>query len=258
MTTTGTSMVTTGVAVVTGAGSGLGRSIARSLLAAGWQVGVAGRREDALRETLAAARAPAQSGLAVATDVTVPESVAGLFEAVRQRWGRLDLLVNNAGVFGPAGAADELPWADWQRSVNTNLTGAFLCAQHAVRLMKAQTPRGGRIINNGSISAHVPRPRSIAYTATKHAITGLTKSLALDGREFDIACGQIDIGNAATEMTEAMSRGVAQANGTLAPEPTFEAQHVADAVLYMAGLPLDANVQFLTMTATKMPFIGRG
>jgi NAD(P)-dependent dehydrogenase (short-subunit alcohol dehydrogenase family) len=250
-------MATTGVAVVTGAGSGLGRSIARSLLASGWQVGAAGRREDALHETLAAT-APAQSGLAVATDVTVPESVAGLFDAVHHRWGRIDLLVNNAGVFGPAGAADELSWSDWQQAVNTNLTGAFLCAQHAVRLMKAQTPRGGRIINNGSISAHVPRPRSIAYTATKHAVTGLTKSLALDGREFDIACGQIDIGNAATEMTQAMSCGVPQASGTLAPEPTFDAQHVADAVLYMAGLPLDANVQFLTITATKMPFIGRG
>ncbi|HUZ24672.1 MAG TPA: SDR family oxidoreductase [Streptosporangiaceae bacterium] len=251
-------MATTGVAVVTGAGSGLGRGIARALLASGWRVGVAGRREDALRETLAASGAPAQSGLAVATDVTVPESVARLFEAVHRRWGRLDLLVNNAGVFGPAGAADELSWPDWQQSVDTNLTGAFLCAQHAVRLMKAQTPRGGRIINNGSISAHAPRPRSIAYTATKHAVTGLTKSLALDGREFDIACGQIDIGNAATEMTQAMSRGVPQANGTLAPEPTFDARHVVDAVLYMAGLPLDANVQFLTITATKMPFIGRG
>jgi NAD(P)-dependent dehydrogenase (short-subunit alcohol dehydrogenase family) len=251
-------MAATGVAVVTGAGSGLGRCIARSLLTAGWRVAVAGRREDALHETLAATRAPAQSGRAVVTDVTVPESVAGLFEAVRHRWGRLDLLVNNAGVFGPAGAADELAWADWQQAVSTNLSGAFLCAQHAVRLMKAQDPRGGRIINNGSISAHVPRPRSIAYTATKHAITGLTKSLALDGREFDIACGQIDIGNAATDMTRAMSSGVAQANGTMAPEPTFDAQHVADAVLYMAGLPLDANVQFLTITATKMPFIGRG
>ena len=251
-------MATTGVAVVTGAGSGLGRVISRSLLAGGWQVGVAGRRNDALLETLAATDAPAQSGLPVATDVTVPAAVAALFEAVRDRWGRVDLLVNNAGVFGPAGAADELAWPDWQLAVNTNLTGAFLCAQQAVRLMKAQDPRGGRIINNGSISAHAPRPRSIAYTATKHAITGLTKSLALDGREFDIACGQIDIGNAGTEMTQAMSRGVAQANGTMAAEPTFDAQHVADAVLYMAGLPLDANVQFLTITATKMPFIGRG
>ena len=170
----------------------------------------------------------------------------------------MDLLVNNAGVFGPAGAVDEISWSDWQQIVAINLTGAFLCARHAVRMMKAQDPRGGRIINNGSISAHSPRPRRVGYTATKHAITGLTKSLSLDGREFDIACGQIDIGNAATEMTRGISRGALQADGSVAPEPTFDAQHVADAVLYMAGLPLDANVQFLTITATKMPFIGRG
>jgi len=250
-------MATTGVAVVTGAGSGLGRCIARALLAAGWHVAAAGRREHALAETLAAGAA-AGAGLAVPTDVTVPESVAGLFEAVYQRWQRVDLLVNNAGVFGPPGAVDEISWPDWRHAVDTNLTGAYLCAHHAVRLMKAQAPRGGRIINNGSISAHSPRPRSVAYTATKHAITGLTKSISLDGRAFDIACGQIDIGNAATDMTQQMSHGVPQASGSLAAEPTFDAQHVAAAVLYMAGLPLDANVQFLTITATKMPFIGRG
>ena len=259
-------MATTGVAVVTGAGSGLGRCIAQALLAAGWQVAVAGRREHALRETLASAAGPAGAsaatlsgaGLAVPADVTVPESVAALFEAVRQRWQRVDLLVNNAGMFGPPGAVDEISWPQWRQAVDTNLTGAFLCAHHAVRMMKDQAPRGGRIVNNGSISAHVPRPNSVAYTATKHAITGLTKSISLDGRGFDIACGQIDIGNAATDMTAQMSHGMPQANGSLAAEPTFDAQHVAAAVLYMASLPLDANVQFLTITATRMPFIGRG
>jgi NAD(P)-dependent dehydrogenase (short-subunit alcohol dehydrogenase family) len=251
-------MATTGVAVVTGAGSGLGRDIAQALLAAGWQVAVAGRRASALRETLASAAGPAGAGLAVPTDVTDPEAVAALFEAVRERWRRVDLLVNNAGVPGPAGAVDEVSLAGWRHAVDTNLTGAFLCAHHAVRLMKAQSPRGGRIINNGSISAHSPRPGSAAYTATKHAITGLTKSISLDGRAFDIACGQIDVGNAATHMTGRMSHGVPQADGSLAPEPTFDSRHVAAAVLYMASLPLDANVQFLTITATKMPFIGRG
>jgi NAD(P)-dependent dehydrogenase (short-subunit alcohol dehydrogenase family) len=246
------------VAVVTGAGSGLGRAIARELLAADWRVAAAGRREDALHETVARGGWPADSALAVSTDVTVPESVAALFTAVRERWGRLDLLVNNAGVFGPAGAVDQISWEHWRQIVDTNLTGAFLCAQHAVQLMKAQDPRGGRIINNGSISAHTPRPNSVGYTATKHAITGLTKSISLDGRNFDIACGQIDIGNAATDMTEGISRGALQADGSVRPEPTFDARHVAAAVLYMASLPLDANVQFLTITATKMPFIGRG
>jgi NAD(P)-dependent dehydrogenase (short-subunit alcohol dehydrogenase family) len=251
-------MATSGVAVVTGAGSGLGRCIAQALLAAGWQVAAAGRREQALRETLASAASPASDGLAVPTDVRQPESVAALFDAVRDRWRRVDLLVNNAGVFGPAGAVDEISWPEWQHAVDTNLTGAFLCSHHAVRMMKTQTPRGGRIINNGSISARSPRPNSAAYTATKHAITGLTKSVSLDGRRFDIACGQIDIGNAATEMTAQMSHGVPQADGSLRPEPTFDAQHVAAAVLYMASLPLAANVQFITITATKMPFIGRG
>jgi NAD(P)-dependent dehydrogenase (short-subunit alcohol dehydrogenase family) len=251
-------MATTGVAVVTGAGSGLGRCIARALLAAGWQVAAAGRREQALRESVAPGAWPAESALAVPTDITVPESVAGLFGAVEARWGRLDLLVNNAGVFGPVGSVDEISWADWRQVVDTNLSGAFLCAHHAVRIMKAQTPRGGRIINNGSVSAHTPRPGSAGYTATKHALTGLTKSISLDGREFGIACGQIDIGNAATEMTRGISQGALQADGSVVPEPTFDARHVADAVLYMAGLPLDANVQFLTITATAMPFIGRG
>jgi NAD(P)-dependent dehydrogenase (short-subunit alcohol dehydrogenase family) len=211
-----------------------------------------------LRQTAQAWAGGADGVLAVATDVTSPPSVAALFDRIGDRWGRLDLLVNNAGVFGPSGQPDEIALTDWQAVVNTNLTGAFLCAQHAVRMMKAQTPRGGRIINNGSISAHTPRPGTICYTATKHAITGLTKSLSLDGRAFDIACGQIDIGNAATEMTERMTRGVPQADGSLAVEPVFDARYVADAVLYMASLPLDANVQFLTITATKMPYIGRG
>jgi NAD(P)-dependent dehydrogenase (short-subunit alcohol dehydrogenase family) len=251
-------MATTGVAVVSGAGSGLGRCIAQALLSAGWQVAAAGRRDDALRETVAPGGWPADSALAVPADVTVPESVAGLFGAVQQRWGRVDLLVNNAGVFGPVGAVDEISLPDWRRVVDTNLTGAFLCAHHAVRMMKAQTPRGGRIINNGSVSAHTPRPGSAGYTATKHALTGLTKSISLDGRGFGIACGQIDIGNAATEMTRGISRGALQADGSVTPEPTFDARYVADAVLYMAGLPLDANVQFLTITATAMPFIGRG
>ena len=250
-------MATTGVAVVTGAGSGLGRCIAWSLVAAGWRVAVAGRRAEALRETVDGAAAP-ESALAVPTDVTSSAAVTGLFDVVGRLWGRVDLLVNNAGVFGPGGAVDEISVADWRQIVDTNLTGAFLCAHHAVRMMKAQTPRGGRIINNGSISAHSPRPNSVGYTATKHAITGLTKSISLDGRAFDIACGQIDIGNAATDMTRGIAHGAVQADGSVAPEPTFDAQHVADAVVYMAALPLDANVQFLTIMATNMPFIGRG
>jgi NAD(P)-dependent dehydrogenase (short-subunit alcohol dehydrogenase family) len=240
-------------AVVTGAGSGLGRHIARALLAAGYRVALAGRRADALRGTAA----DSDAVLVVPTDVGDPESVAALFDAVRREWGRLDLLVNNAGL-SVAGTVDELSYEDWRRTVDANLTGSFLCAQQAVRMMKEQDPRGGRIINNGSISAHSPRPASVAYTATKHAITGLTKSISLDGRAYGVACGQIDIGNAATEMTEQMAAGIPQADGSIAVEARFDADHVASAVLYMAGLPLDTNVQFLTITATTMPFIGRG
>ncbi|MET9266829.1 SDR family oxidoreductase [Amycolatopsis sp. NPDC004079] len=240
-------------AVVTGAGSGLGRRIAEALLGAGYRVALAGRREDALRET-AGSNANA---LVVPTDVADPASVEALFSAVRNEWGRVDLLVNNAGV-SLGGTVADLSVEDWRRTVDTNLTGMFLVAQQAVRLMRDQDPRGGRIINNGSISAHAPRPASVAYTATKHAVTGLTRSISLDGRAWNVACGQIDIGNAATEMTERMAAGIPQADGRLLAEPTFDAGHVADAVLYMAGLPLDANVQFLTITATTMPFIGRG
>ncbi|QYN21831.1 SDR family oxidoreductase [Amycolatopsis sp. DSM 110486] len=245
--------MTTKTAVVTGAGSGIGRRVARALLGAGYQVALAGRRAEALEETADGA----EGALVVPTDVASPEAVAALFAAVRERWGRLDVLVNNAGV-SAGGTVADLSVERWRRTVDTNLTGMFLCAQQAVLLMKDQEPMGGRIINNGSISAHAPRPASVAYTATKHAVTGLTKSISLDGRAWNVACGQIDIGNAATEMTERMSGGIPQADGRVLAEPTFDASHVADAVLYMAGLPLDANVQFLTITATTMPFIGRG
>jgi NAD(P)-dependent dehydrogenase (short-subunit alcohol dehydrogenase family) len=244
------------VAVVTGGGSGLGRQITLTLARAGWRVTAAGRRLPALEET--AALAPEGSVVPVAADVTDPASVDALFAAVAERHARLDLLVNNAGVSGPAGAVDEVTVEGWQAVVATNLTGAFLCARHAVRMMKAQDPRGGRIINNGSVSAHAPRPGSAGYTATKHAITGLTKSISLDGRKHGIACGQIDIGNAATDMTAQIAAGATQADGSVLPEPTFDARHAAEAVLFMAELPLDANVQFLTITATAMPFIGRG
>jgi NAD(P)-dependent dehydrogenase (short-subunit alcohol dehydrogenase family) len=240
-------------AVVTGAGSGLGRHITRALLADGYRVALAGREPETLRETAQGD----DRALIVPTDVTDPDAVAALFDAVRSAWGRLDLLVNNAGI-ALGGTIDELSIEDWRRVLDTNLTGMFLCAQQAVRIMKAQDPRGGRIINNGSISAHTPRPASVAYTATKHAVTGLTKAISLDGRAFDIACGQIDIGNAATDMAEVFTRGVPQPDGRIAPEPTFDPVHVADTVLHMARLPLDTNVQFLTITATKMPYIGRG
>ena len=244
------------IALVTGAGSGIGRAVAVALAGAGYKVVLAGRKLEPLAETAALAAEGAM--LAVPADVGDPDSVKALFARLREAHGRLDLLFNNAGTGTPPVPIEELSFAQWRRVVDTNLTGAFLCTQEAVRLMKAQSPRGGRIINNGSISAHAPRPNSAPYTATKHAITGLTKSTALDGRAFDIACGQIDIGNAATPMTEPMTLGVPQANGSFAPEPRMDVAHVASAVLYMAGLPLDANVQFMTVMATTMPFIGRG
>ena len=252
-----TSSSTKKIAVVTGAGSGIGRAVALGLQAEGYSVAVAGRRAEELRNTASIACGGPEM-LVVPTDVTNPESVRGLFARVRDAFGRLDLLFNNAGTFTPAIPMEDLTCEQWNHAVAVNLTGSFLCAQEAIRLMKAQEPRGGRIINNGSISAHAPRPMSAPYTATKHAITGLTKSISLDNRAFDIACGQIDIGNAATEMTEAMAKGVLQANGTIAPEPRMDVRHVVDAVLYMAKLPLDANVQFMTVLATKMPSIGRG
>ncbi|MBC9209236.1 SDR family oxidoreductase [Roseomonas aerophila] len=246
------------IAVVTGAGSGVGRAAALALLGAGWSVALAGRRADALEATIAEAGDAGTRCLAVPTDVGDAASVAALFQAVEQKWGRLDLLFNNAGRGAPAVDVDELKLEDWFGTVAANLNGAFLCAQQAFRIMKHQKPQGGRIINNGSISAHTPRPFSAPYTATKHAITGLTKSLSLDGRRWDIACGQLDIGNAATEMTQRMTNGVPQPNGTMMVEPRMDARHVGEAVLHMASLPLDANVQFMTIMATKMPFVGRG
>ena len=245
------------VAVVTGAGSGIGRAVALALHGAGYSIVLAGRRLERLEETAALAGDGARM-LPVAADVGQPEQVKALFARVRDAFGRVDVLFNNAGANAPGIPIEELSYAQWMEVVNANLTGAFLCAQEAIQMMKAQQPRGGRIINNGSISAHVPRPNSAPYTATKHAITGLTKCISLDGRAYDVACGQIDIGNAVTEMSERLGKGALQADGTVAPEPTFDPQHVADAVLFMAGLPLDANVQFLTIAATKMPFIGRG
>jgi NAD(P)-dependent dehydrogenase (short-subunit alcohol dehydrogenase family) len=246
------------VAVVTGAGSGIGRQVALALLDAGWLVALAGRREEALREVVTQREADSDATLVAPTDVTRPAEVRALFAAVRDRFGRMDLLFNNAGVFGRAAPVEDVAYEDWRTVVDTNLTGAFLCAQEAFRAMKDQDPPGGRIINNGSLSAHVPRPHAIGYTATKHAITGLTKAISLEGRRYNIACGQIDIGNAATDMTRAMSRGVPQADGSLAAEPTMDVTHAASAVVYMASLPLEANVQFLTVMATAMPFIGRG
>ncbi|HXA52778.1 MAG TPA: SDR family oxidoreductase [Candidatus Acidoferrum sp.] len=242
------------VALVTGAGSGIGRACAVALAQAGYSVVLAGRRRDALQET--ASMAP--GSLPSPADVSDPASVRTLFAGTLEVFGRLDVLFNNAGRGAPAVPMDELTFEQWDAVVRVNLTGAFLCAQEAMRIMKSQTPRGGRIINNGSISATVPRPHSAPYTATKHAITGLTKSISLDGRAWDIACGQIDIGNAATELTERMASGVPQANGSMAAEPRMDVRYVADAVVYMAGLPLEANVQFMTVMATKMPFIGRG
>jgi NAD(P)-dependent dehydrogenase (short-subunit alcohol dehydrogenase family) len=245
-------------ALVTGAGSGIGRATALALLREGYAVVLAGRRREALEQTIAEAGPAGTRALAVPADVSDPVSVRALFDAVQTTFGRLDVLFNNAGTGAPPVPLEDLTVEQWRRVVDVNLTGAFLCTQAAFRLMKGQTPRGGRIINNGSLSAYVPRPNSAPYTATKHAITGLTKSTALDGRKYDIACGQIDIGNAATEMTARMAQGVPQASGEIAVEPTMDVEHVARAVLYMASLPLDANVLFLTVMATKMPFVGRG
>jgi NAD(P)-dependent dehydrogenase (short-subunit alcohol dehydrogenase family) len=246
-----------GVAVVTGAGSGIGRAAALALADRGWSVVLAGRRADALAQTRDLAADPARLHVQ-ATDVSDRDQVEALFDGAVARFGRVDLLFNNAGTGAPPVPLEDLSLEDWRRVVDVNLTGAFLCLQAAFRRMKAQEPQGGRIINNGSISAQVPRPRSVAYTATKHGMTGLTRQASLDGRAYNIACGQIDIGNAATEMTARMSRGVLQADGSVAPEPTMDVGAVAEAVAYMAGLPLGANVQFMTVMATAMPFIGRG
>ena len=242
------------VALITGAGTGIGRASAAALAAAGWQVVLAGRRPEPLSDTAADIGERAH---VVPCDVSEPASIENLFAAITTRYGRLDLLFNNAGI-GRGGLLEDLSLTDWQAVVDTNLTGAFLCTQWAFRMMKEQDPMGGRIINNGSISAHVPRPYSVAYTATKHAVTGLTRATSLDGRRYNIACGQIDIGNAATPMTERMSGGVPQADGSMAPEPTMPVDNVAKAVVYMADMDLDANVQFMTVMATQMPFIGRG
>lgn len=244
------------VALVTGAGTGIGKAVALAFLREGYRVVLAGRRIEPLNEV--AKESGTDRALAVATDVSRPESVAALFTQIREKCGRLDVLFNNAGVNSPRASFEDLTFEQWQNVVNINLTGSFLCAQGAFRLMKEQLPQGGRIINNGSISAHAPRPNSAPYTSTKHAITGLTKSISLDGRKYNIACGQIDIGNALTELSARMATGVPQANGEIAVEPMMDAHEVADAVIHMAALPLSTNVQFMTIMATKMPFVGRG
>jgi NAD(P)-dependent dehydrogenase (short-subunit alcohol dehydrogenase family) len=246
------------VAIVTGAGTGIGKAVALALLGDGYRVALAGRRREMLERSVADAGPAGGRALAVPTDVSDPHSVRILFARTKEAFGRLDLLFNNAGVSAPGIPLEDLTYEQWKAVVDINLTGAFLCTQEAIKLMKSQDPRGGRIINNGSISAHAPRPNSAPYTATKHAITGLTKSTSLDGRKYDIACGQIDIGNALTELAARMAQGVPQANGTIAVEPLMDVAHVARAVLHMANLPLDTNVQFMTIMATKMPFVGRG
>jgi NAD(P)-dependent dehydrogenase (short-subunit alcohol dehydrogenase family) len=246
------------VALVTGASAGIGKASALALLREGYRVVLTARRRELLDKAIAESGVGADRALAITSDVGDPTSVRELFAQTKQKFGRLDVLFNNAGMGAPAVPMEDLPFEKWQAVVAANLTGTFLCCQEAVRMMKAQDPKGGRIINNGSISAHVPRPMSIAYTATKHAVTGITKTLSLDGRKDDIACCQIDIGNAATEMTERMAKGVLQANGEMGIEPRMDVKHVASAVVYMASLPLDANVQFMTIMATKMPFVGRG
>ncbi|HTY80150.1 MAG TPA: SDR family oxidoreductase [Candidatus Bathyarchaeia archaeon] len=246
------------VAIVTGASAGIGKHSALALLREGYAVVLAGRRKELLEAVATEGKATGSPTLVVPTDVSDPESIRALFARTKDTFGRLDLLFNNAGIGAPAMPLEDLPFEKWKAVVDTNLTGSFLCTQEAIKIMKSQEPRGGRIINNGSISAHAPRPGSVAYTSTKHAITGLTKSTSLDGRRYDIACGQIDVGNAATDMTERMKKGVPQPNGSVEVEPTMDVQNVARAVVYMASLPLDANVMFLTVMATKMPFVGRG
>jgi NAD(P)-dependent dehydrogenase (short-subunit alcohol dehydrogenase family) len=246
------------VAIVTGASAGIGKHSALALMKEGYAVTFAGRRKDLLEAAAAEGKATGSRSLVVPTDVCDAESIRELFARTMEAFGRLDLLFNNAGIGAPPVPLEELPFEKWKAVVDTNLTGSFLCTQEAMKIMKSQQPRGGRIINNGSISAHAPRPFSVAYTSTKHAITGLTKSTSLDGRKYDIACGQIDVGNAATDMTARMAKGVPQPNGTVEVEPTMNVENVARAVVYMASLPLDANVQFLTVMATKMPFVGRG
>jgi NAD(P)-dependent dehydrogenase (short-subunit alcohol dehydrogenase family) len=245
------------VAIVTGAGSGIGKASALALLREGYAVALAGRRKELL-EAVAREATPGSRTLVVPTDVADPASIRALFARTKETFGRLDLLFNNAGIGAPAGPLEDLPFEQWKAVVDTNLTGSFICTQEAFKIMKSQQPRGGRIINNGSISAHAPRPGSVAYTSTKHAITGLTKTTSLDGRKYDIACGQIDVGNAETPMTARMKKGVPQPNGAIEIEPTMDVENVANAIVYMASLPLDANVQFLTVMATKMPFVGRG
>jgi len=245
------------VAIVTGAGSGIGKASALALLRDGYRVALAGRRKDALEQTAAESGA-GERALPVPTDVSNPESVRALFAKVKEKFGRLDVLFNNAGTGAPGVPLEDLTFEQWKSVVDINLTGPFLCTQEAFKIMKSQDPKGGRIINNGSISAHAPRPNSAPYTSTKHAITGLTKSTSLDGRKYDIACGQIDIGNALTEMAARMAKGVPQADGSIKVEPLMDVNHVANAVLHMANLPLETNVQFLTIMATKMPFVGRG
>ena len=247
---------TTKVALITGAGSGIGKAVALAFIREGYSVVLAGRRADALEAVVK--QSGSSTALAVATDVGKPESVAALFAKIKQTFGRIDVIFNNAGISGIGTGFEDIAFDTWQNVVNTNLTGSFLCAQGAFKMMKDQSPQGGRIINNGSISAHSPRPNSAPYTSTKHAITGLTKSISLDGRKYNIACGQIDIGNALTELSAKMTKGVPQANGEIAIEPMMDASEVADAVVHMAGLPLSTNIQFMTIMATKMPFVGRG
>jgi NAD(P)-dependent dehydrogenase (short-subunit alcohol dehydrogenase family) len=248
----------TKIAVITGAGSGIGKASALALMRHGWSVVLAGRRKELLEDVAREGQATEARSLVVPTDVADAASIRNLFARTKETFGRLDLLFNNAGIGAPAVPMEDLPFEKWKAVVDTNLTGSFVCTQEAIKIMKAQQPRGGRIINNGSISAHAPRPNSVAYTSTKHAITGLTKSTSLDGRKYDIACGQIDVGNAETPLAARMRDGVPQADGSVRPEPLMDVENVANAVVYMASLPLDANVQFLTVMATKMPFVGRG